>query len=114
MHATPPGHPQCNYSDEDTMAKRTNDGVELIKTLAGNGRGGSRPKPPEAVARGASLGAPRPLPDHEKAKRCLTANTVALSRRRSPKIQAPFHPGFCSAVAGRLGIVLAPRRASNI
>jgi hypothetical protein len=37
------------------MAKRMNDGVELIKTLAGNGRGGSRPKPPEAVARGASL-----------------------------------------------------------
>ena len=70
------------------MAKRMNDGVELIKTLAGSGRGGSRPKPPEAVARGASLGAPRPLPDHEKAKRCLTANTVALSRRRSPKIQA--------------------------
>jgi hypothetical protein len=61
------------------MAKRMNDGVELIKTLAGNGRGGSRPKPPEAVARGASLGAPRPLPDHEKAKRCLTANTVAIS-----------------------------------
>jgi hypothetical protein len=42
------------------MAKRMNDGVELIKTLAGSGRGGSRPKPPEAVARGASLGAPRP------------------------------------------------------
>jgi hypothetical protein len=61
------------------MAKRMNDGVELIKTLAGNGRGGSRPKPPEAVARGASLGAPRPLPDHEKAKRCLTAKTVAFS-----------------------------------
>ena len=61
------------------MAKRMNDGVELIKTLAGSGRGGSRPKPPEAVARGASLGAPRPLPDHEKAKRCLTVKTVAFS-----------------------------------
>jgi hypothetical protein len=61
------------------MAKRMNDGVELIKTPAGNGRGGSRPKPPEAVVRSASLGAPRPLPDHEKAKRCLTANTVAFS-----------------------------------
>ena len=34
------------------MAKRMNDGVELIKTLAGSGRGGSRPKPPEAVAEG--------------------------------------------------------------
>ena len=37
------------------MAKRMNDGVELIKTLAGSGRGGSRPKPPEAVAEGQPL-----------------------------------------------------------
>jgi hypothetical protein len=29
------------------MATRLNDGVELIKILAGNGRGGSRPKPPK-------------------------------------------------------------------
>ena len=61
------------------MAKRMKDGVELIKTLAANGRGGSRPKPPEAVVRSASLEAPRPLADHEKAKRCLTAKTVAFS-----------------------------------
>jgi hypothetical protein len=61
------------------MAKRVNDGVELIKTLAGNGRVGSRPKPPKAVARSASLEAPRPLPDHEKAKRRLTAKTVAFT-----------------------------------
>ena len=96
------------------MAKRMNDGVELIKTLAGNGRGGSRPKPPEAVARGASLGAPRPLPDHEKAKRCLTANTVALSRRRSPKIQAtiPSRLLFCGCREARHRT--CPRRASNI
>jgi hypothetical protein len=61
------------------MAKRMNDGVELIKTPADNGRGGSRPKPPQAVVRSASLEAPRPLPDHDKAKRCLTAKTVAFS-----------------------------------
>jgi hypothetical protein len=61
------------------MAKRMSDGVELIKTLTGKGRGGSRPKPPKAVARSASLEAPRPLSDHEKAKRCLTAKTVAFS-----------------------------------
>ena len=60
------------------MAKRMNDGVELIKTLAGKGRGGSRPKPPKAVVRSASLEAPRALSDHKKAKRCLTAKTVAF------------------------------------
>jgi hypothetical protein len=60
------------------MAKRMNDGVELIKTLAGNRRRGSRPKPPKAVVRGASLEAQRSLPDHEKAKRRLTGKTVAL------------------------------------
>ena len=61
------------------MAKRMNDGVELIKNPPGKGLGGSRPKPPKAVARSASLEAPRQLPDHEKAKRCLTAKTVAFS-----------------------------------
>jgi hypothetical protein len=61
------------------MAKRMNGSVELIKTLTGKGPGGSRPKPPKAVARSVSLEAPRPLPDHEKAKRCLTAKTVAFS-----------------------------------
>ena len=65
------------------MAKRMNDGVELIKTLAGTGRVGSRPKPPKAVVRCASLEAPRPVPDHEKAIQCLTANTVAFSARRA-------------------------------
>jgi hypothetical protein len=60
------------------MAKRMNDGVELIKTPTGKGRGGSRPKPPKAVVRSASLEALRPLPDHEKATRYLTAKTVAF------------------------------------
>ena len=66
------------------MANRMEDGVELIKTLTGKGRGGSRPKPPKAVVRSASLEAPPPLADHEKAKRCLTAKTVAFSVRCHP------------------------------
>jgi hypothetical protein len=61
------------------MAKRVNEGVELIKTSAETGRGGSRPKPPKAGARSASLEASRPVSDHEKAKRRLTAKTVAFS-----------------------------------
>jgi hypothetical protein len=61
------------------MAKRVNDGVDLIKTTADTGRGGSTPKPPKAVARRASLEAPRSVSDHEKAKRRLTAKTVAFS-----------------------------------
>ena len=61
------------------MAKCMKDGVELIKTLAGKGRGGSRPKSPKAVVRSASLEAPRSLADHKKAKRCLTAKTVAFA-----------------------------------
>jgi len=61
------------------MAKRVNDGVELIKTPPGKGRGGSMPKSPKAVARSASLEASRSVPDHDKAKRRLTAETVASS-----------------------------------
>jgi hypothetical protein len=60
------------------MAKRVmKDGIELIKTLTGEGRGGSRPKPPKAAVRSASLEAPRALADHKKAKRRLTTKTVA-------------------------------------
>jgi hypothetical protein len=76
------------------MAKRVNDGVDLIKTTADTGRGGSTPKPPKAVARRASLEAPRSVSDHEKAKRRLTAKTVALSRRISPN-----DPSACSMPA---------------
>ena len=59
------------------MASHLKKAVELTKTSPGVDRGGSRPKPPKAVAGSASLEAPRPTPDHEKAKRCLTAKTVA-------------------------------------
>ena len=59
------------------MANRVNDSVEPMKTKSGAGRDGSRPKPPKAVARSASLEAARPVTDHEKAKRPLTDKTVA-------------------------------------
>ena len=58
---------------------RVNDGVEPIKCPPGTSRGGSRPKPPKAVARRASLEAPRSAPDHHKAKQRLTDKTVAFS-----------------------------------
>jgi hypothetical protein len=61
------------------MAKRINDGVELIRTLPAKSPDGSRPKPPKAVVRSASLEAPWLLPEHEKAKRCLTDKTVACT-----------------------------------
>jgi hypothetical protein len=59
------------------MAMRVNDSVKSLKTQTDAGRGGSRPKPPKAVARNASLEAPRPVSDHKKAKRRLTGKTVA-------------------------------------
>ena len=59
------------------MAKRVDDSVKLIKTKTDAGRAGSRPEPPKAVARGASLEAARLTLDHEKAKRRLTDKTVA-------------------------------------
>jgi hypothetical protein len=61
------------------MAMRVNDGVEPIKRPPGMDRGGSRPKPPQAVAQRASLEATRSMPDHEKVKRRLTDKTVAFS-----------------------------------
>jgi hypothetical protein len=63
------------------MASRVNDSIELIKTLPATGRDGSRPKPPKAVARSASLEAVRPVADHEKSKRRLTDKTVAEAIR---------------------------------
>jgi len=61
------------------MAMRVNDGVEPIKSSADMDRGGSRPKPPKAVARSASLEASRSMSDHGRAKRRLTAKTVAFA-----------------------------------
>jgi hypothetical protein len=56
---------------------RVKNGVEPITSPAGIDRGGSRRKPPKAVAQRASLEASRCMPEHQKAKRRLTRNTVA-------------------------------------
>jgi hypothetical protein len=64
------------------MAMRVKNGVEPITSPAGIDRGGSRPKPPKAVAQRASLEASRCMPDHQKAKRRLTRNTVAFAMLR--------------------------------
>jgi hypothetical protein len=81
------------------MARRVNHGVEPIKSPPGTDRDGSRPKPPKAVAQRASLEASRSVPDHRKAKRRLTVNTVAFS----------FWPG-CDMIAddGRAKLPVIP------
>jgi len=58
---------------------RVKNGVEPINHTADTARGGSRPKPPKAVAQRASLEAPGAVSEHQTAKRRLTAKTVALS-----------------------------------
>jgi hypothetical protein len=77
------------------VARSVKDSVEPIKNLAAAGQGGSRPQPPKAVARSASLDAPRLAADHKKAKRCLTDKTVAFS---APKLTyyGPFERGGAS------------------
>jgi len=57
---------------------RVKNGVEPINHTADTARGGSRPKPPKAVAQRASLEAPGAVSEHQTAKRRLTAKTVAL------------------------------------
>ena len=57
---------------------RVKNGVEPINHTADTARGGSRPKPPKAVAQRASLEAPDAMSEHQTAKRRLTAKTVAL------------------------------------
>jgi hypothetical protein len=68
---------------EGTM--RVKNGVEPINHTADTARGGSRPKPPKAVAQRASLEAPGAVSEHQTAKRRLTAKTVALhsAKRRA-------------------------------
>src|SRR5262245_4908290 len=85
-----------------STAMRLKNGVESITSPAGIDRVGSRPKPPKAVAQRASLEASRCMPDHQKAKRRLTRNTVAFprslhsgcrSRRRSGSLPSLLPPG---------------------
>ncbi len=61
------------------MARRLDDVIELMKTHPDKGRGSSKPTPSEAMVRSTSLELPRPVSDHGKAKRHLTAKTVAFS-----------------------------------
>jgi len=61
------------------MAVRVKGGVEPIRSTTGMPHGGSRSKPPKAVAHRASLEASRGMSDHQKAKRRLTAKTVAFA-----------------------------------
>jgi len=58
---------------------RVKNGVEPINHTADTARGGSRPKPPKAVAQRASLEAPGAVSEHQTAKRRLTAKTVAFA-----------------------------------
>src|ERR671933_633144 len=78
LHAMSPRHSQCNRANENPMAMRVKDGIEPIKSPTDMDRGGSRPKPPKAVAQRASLEATRPMSDHRKSKRRLTDKTVAF------------------------------------
>ena len=59
------------------MARRVKQPVEPTQTMPGTGGVGSRPQPPKAVARSASLEATRSVPDHATAKQRLTRETVA-------------------------------------
>jgi len=81
------------------MAMHVNYGVEPIKSPPGTDRGGSRPKPPKAVAQRASLEAPQSVSDHQKPKRRLTHKTVA------------FWACCGKALSTRIGLVLS---VSNI
>jgi len=58
---------------------RIKNAVKPMGSPADMGSGGSRPKPPKAVAQRASLEAPLPMSDHQKTKRRLTDKTVAFS-----------------------------------
>jgi hypothetical protein len=61
------------------MAMRVKNGVGSTNNPTDMQRGGSRPKPPKAVALRASLEATRSMSDHQKSKRRLTDKTVAFA-----------------------------------
>jgi len=70
------------------MAMRVKNGVEPINHTADTARGGSRPKPPKAVAQRASLEAPGAVSEHQTAKRRLTAKTVALDAIKGKSLKS--------------------------
>jgi len=59
------------------MARRVKQPVEPTQTMPGTGGVGSRPQPPQAVARSASLEATPHVTDHDKAKQRLTREPIA-------------------------------------
>ena len=84
---------------------RVKNGVEPINHTADTARGGSRPKPPKAVAQRASLEAPGAVSEHQTAKRRLTAKTVALHSAKGAALGTDFfsHRGVtCFNVRQRL------------
>jgi hypothetical protein len=86
------------------MAMRVKDGVEPINRPTDMGRGGSRPKPPKAGARSASLEAPRPMSDHQTAKRRLTPKTVALDSAKGAALGTlHFSMGFQKPAPAKAG-----------
>ncbi len=88
---------------------RVKNGVEPINHTADTARGGSRPKPPKAVAQRASLEAPGAVSEHQTAKRRLTAKTVALDpgkRRQGNRFRGPGRQRqqSCLGLAGVTGV----------
>ena len=73
---------------------RVKNGVEPINHTADTARGGSRPKPPKAVAQRASLEAPGAVSEHQTAKRRLTAKTVALHSAKRRALGTHYFKGW--------------------
>jgi len=73
---------------------RVKNGVEPINHTADTARGGSRPKPPKAVAQRASLEAPGAVSEHQTAKRRLTAKTVALDSAKRTALGTHYFKGL--------------------
>ena len=73
---------------------RVKNGVEPINHPADMAPGGSRPKPPKAVARRASLEAPGAVSEHQTAKRRLTAKTVALGSTKRRALGTHYFKGW--------------------
>src|SRR6478735_4818257 len=95
------------------MAVRVKGGVEPIRSTTGMPHGGSRPKPPKAVAHRASLEASRGMSDHKKAKRRLTAKTVAFAPAAETCARTTVLSKNCTTCAVLLVSARSWRNASN-
>src|SRR6185295_7930839 len=74
---------------------------------------GSRPQPPKAVARRASLGATRSMLDHQTAKRRLTDKTVALAPAAETWARAVVLSNNCTRCSVWLHPASNWKKASN-